>query len=372
MNSDIFQHASLNGKYTITKRLGHGTQAKMFLAQSSSGTQCAIKAYNLSTIPNWKASELMEREIETLRTIDVDHVPHCLDVIEAKDADPAYIFVVQEFVSGASLQDMISNGHRFSMQDILNIMKDLSKILLDISQNYHIVHRDIKPSNIMIDDSGAAWLVDFGSVVKAVKHEGGSTIAGTAGYMSPEQCLGDAVAVSDVYSLGMSIIHLLTGTEPFEFEQENLRPIYHDKLPSNVPAWLVSLLDRMIEPFYMRRATIAEVYKLVSTGSANDVYWSPSSDKQPVKSEDSKHLTSPRPRPHRAPLILRISPELVFIITAQLTTILYLLLIIPRDSILMSLGLYAALIVFAAIFDPRGISSNPFRRISIFMRDDDD
>ncbi len=351
MNSDIFQHPSLIGKYTITQKLGHGTQAKMFLAQSAAGKLCAIKAYNLATIPNWKANELMEREIETLRTLDVEHVPHCLEVIDANASETPYIFVVQEFVSGSSLQDMIGNGHRFSIQDILNIMLDLTKILLTISQNYHIVHRDIKPSNIMIDDTGAAWLVDFGSVVKAVKHEGGSTIAGTAGYMSPEQCLGDAVPVSDVYSLGMSIIHLLTGTEPFEFLQENLRPIYHDKLPTNVPAWLVSLLDRMIEPFYMRRATIAEVYRQVSSKSANDVFWTPTQDKQ----SDHPEASVPA-KLHgdmvQAPLILRISSELVFIITSQLSCLIYMICLIPKDKILVAIGYYVFAILYLAVVLP--------------------
>lgn len=342
MNNETFSHSALRSKYTIQKQLGHGSQGLMYYAVSASGEPCAIKAFNLKTIPNWKANELMMREIDTLRTLDVERVPKCLDVIDASSDPEPYIFVVQQFVDGHSLLDMINNGHRFTIAEILNIMNGISKILLDISQEYHIIHRDIKPSNIMIDSSGAAWLVDFGSVVKTVKHEGGSTIAGTAGYMAPEQALGDAVAVSDIYALGMTVIHIITGCEPYVFEQKNLRPLYKKHIPNNVPYWLVNLLDRMIEPFALRRATIKEVYNLTANGNPNDVPYIYKETKETDAGDIVKPSTSIL---SQVPIWLRPAPELVFIITSQISIILLFFATFPLDRAVRYITVYVMLVL---------------------------
>jgi serine/threonine protein kinase len=331
--------SALSPKYTVEKKLGHGTQGQMFLVHNAQGDRFAVKAYNLQTIPNWKANDLMMREIEVLQTLYVDRVPHCVDVIDASSLPDPYIFVVQAYVDGQSLMDMIVNGHRFTLQEIINITKDIASILDDIEHTAKIIHRDIKPSNIMIDADRRAWLVDFGSVVRSVKHEGGSTIAGTAGYMAPEQCLGDAVPVSDIYGLGMSIIHLLTGMAPFEFEQEKLRPVYRPHLPKKVPAWFIELLDQMIDPFAAKRINAAGVLQCLAKGDPDDVSW------YVVENKRANEAAQMQMRNSKHTLKAKFHPEIVFLVTSQLSFILITLCYIPGRAGYIAILAYAIFVI---------------------------
>jgi serine/threonine protein kinase len=102
---------------------------------------------------------------------------------------------------------------------------DLALALLEVLEYLHerrppVFHRDIKPSNIVLRPSGAA-LVDFGGVGQGGPAvQGGSTVSGTFGYMAPEQLLGQVSPASDLYFLGATLLHVLTGREPTEFSFE--------------------------------------------------------------------------------------------------------------------------------------------------------
>ena len=338
-NHDLIQHPALCAKYTVEKKLGHGTQGQMYLVRRASGERFAVKAYNLKTIPNWKASDLMTREIEVLQTLYVDRVPRCVDVIDASTSEMPYIFVVQEYVEGETLLDMINNGHRFSITDIIRITKDIARVLNDIGHTAKIIHRDVKPSNIMIDHEGRAWLVDFGSVVRHVKHEGGSTIAGTAGYMAPEQAIGDALPVSDIFGLGMSLIHLLTGIAPYNLDQQSLRPVFRPHLPQHIPAWFVDLIDQMIEPFAARRITAEQVLFTLKKGNPDDISWY-ILETEPLP--ELKGDVSPKKFS-----LMSIPPEAVFICISQSSIILLLFILAPSTTaFLIMLALYAVMIIF--------------------------
>ena len=335
-NYDLIQHPALCAKYTVEKKLGKGTQGQMYLVRRASGERFAVKAYNLKKIPNWKASDLMAREIEVLQKLDVDRVPRCVDVIDASTTDMPYIFVVQEYVEGETLLNMINNGHRFSITDTIRITKDITTILYDIGQTAKIIHRDIKPSNIMIDNEGRAWLVDFGSVVQHLKHEGGSTIAGTAGYMSPEQCIGNALPVSDIFGLGMSLIHLFTGLEPYKLEQEHLRTNFRPHLPQHIPAWFVYLIDRMTDPSAATRITAEQVLPILAQGNPDDISWYDLEKKQLAKAKKKFLLKN---------TLRNIHPEAMFLFTSQASLII-LVAIITLDK-----EAFYSILLFYAFFN---------------------
>ena len=340
-NHNLIQHPALCAKYTVEKKLGQGTQGQMYLVRRASGERFAVKAYNLKTIPNWKANDLMVREIEVLQKLDVDRVPRCVDVIDASTSEIPYIFIVQEYVDGDSLLEMINNGHRFSITDIIRITKDIATILDDIGHTAKIIHRDIKPSNIMIDHKGRAWLVDFGSVVRNPKHEGGSTLAGTAGYMSPEQCIGDALPVSDIFALGMSLIHLLTGIEPYKMDLEHLRPNFRPHLPRHIPAWFVDLINRMIDPSAATRITAEQILPILDHGNPDDISWfdlekkhrfylkmkrrsAPEKKWQTKATNDVRDIQNIR---KKTSLLMNIHPEAMFLFTSQISIIILMLII---------------------------------------------
>ena len=112
-----------------------------------------------------------------------------------------------------------------------------------------IIHRDIKPGNILIDTTSEPYqvsIIDFGTVAAARQKTNASTFAGTAGYSAPEQLFGKASPTSDLYGLGASMMHLVTGTAPYEMELNGLEPCFEKYLPDNISPWLVQLLRDMV------------------------------------------------------------------------------------------------------------------------------
>ena len=113
-----------------------------------------------------------------------------------------------------------------SSEVIQKIGRQLLEVLTYLGQrNPPVVHRDIKPANIMIDDALTVKLVDFGAAKdKMSSHTAlGSTIVGTYGYMAPEQFQGQACPQSDIYAVGATLIHCLTGTSPSDLPHTRMR-----------------------------------------------------------------------------------------------------------------------------------------------------
>ncbi|GET37877.1 CHASE2 domain-containing protein [Microseira wollei] len=125
--------------------------------------------------------------------------------------------LLMEKVEGINLEQWLQANQILSEQIALDWLKQLVKTLAKLHKK-ELVHRDIKPSNIMLKPDECLVLIDFGSV--AVQ-ETASTQIGTNGYTAPEQYQGQAVRQSDFYSLGRTFVHLLTGTPPLEFSQDN-------------------------------------------------------------------------------------------------------------------------------------------------------
>jgi hypothetical protein len=123
--------------------------------------------------------------------------------------------------------------------------------LLDVLEYLHgldppVIHRDIKPANIIVTADGTPRLVDFGAVQAEILDEtGGSTIVGTAGYVSPEQLMGRAEPASDLYALGVTLVHLLTGVPPTELPTNGFELELNDKLSTSPElAYIVGRMTR--------------------------------------------------------------------------------------------------------------------------------
>jgi len=132
------------------------------------------------------------------------------------------------------------------------------------------VHRDIKPANIVMDDEGSLFVVDFGSVRALSKAGGGSTVAGTFGYMAPEQLQGTATAASDIYGLGMTLVHLLTGVPPEELPKVRLEPDYSDyvspskKFDATLRGMIAAVPDDRLQTAAAVRDSLAETALVVA------------------------------------------------------------------------------------------------------------
>ena len=179
------------GRYDVLECMGQGSQGEVYRARRrTDGAEVAIKVMHIKSVKNWKMYELFHREAKVLSAIDIEGVAKFYEAIEdLESADPVSV-IVQQFVDGHALSEFIKAHHRFLLCDIADILIQLTKILERLHHsNPPIIHRDIKPSNIMLEDlprGYRVWLIDFGAVANPQVKDGGSTVAGTYGYMAPE------------------------------------------------------------------------------------------------------------------------------------------------------------------------------------------
>ena len=253
LRSRLDSEGIIGGKYCLLQEIGHGAQGKIFKARRmADDAVVVVKQLNISSIKTWKEYELFNREAEVLRTLDIDGVAKFYDAFECLDDDPPCSYIVQEFIPGVPLQKMLNDGHRFSVDDVYDIIIQTLTILDKL--HHHdppVIHRDIKPSNLMMTPgSGERFnvtIIDFGAVANPQIQSGGSTVAGTYGYMPPEQLTGNPVPASDVYAAAALAVQLFSGISPGEIEVKDFRLIF-EPLMQDKPHELVSLLRQMLEP----------------------------------------------------------------------------------------------------------------------------
>ena len=184
-----------------------------------------------------------------------------------------YQYLVQEFIEGENLQQELVRNGPFSANQILSLLNDLLPVLQFVHSR-SVIHRDIKPPNIIrrrfsqtpINYSyptltGELVLVDFGAakLVEGLRETG--TVIGSPEFVAPEQIRGQAVYASDLYSLGVTCIYLLTQISPFDLFDINQDVwVWRDFLKVQIDPKLSRILDKMIEPSLSRRyKSVAEI-----------------------------------------------------------------------------------------------------------------
>ncbi|MBR4984557.1 MAG: serine/threonine protein kinase [Proteobacteria bacterium] len=246
--------SELAGKYRFVRELGHGTQGHVYEAQRvSDGHLVAIKQLRIDSVQTWKEYDLFMREAHALQSLNYKGIATFYEALEFLDIEHPAAYIVQEYIDGRSLGEMMKNGYRFSMQRIFEIVVRMLTLLKQLHQNVPpVIHRDIKPSNILFrpqenGDDFDLFLIDFGAVANPQIQTGGSTVAGTFGYMPPEQLMGKPVPGSDIYALAAMVAYMLSGVEPGEMQVTDFRLIIDPHL-ENVPQAVVAVLRQMLTP----------------------------------------------------------------------------------------------------------------------------
>jgi serine/threonine protein kinase len=246
------EHRRLKEDYEIVRSLGRGSQGESLLVRPpDSERQLVAKSLWLGPIDDWKTVELFERSADLLQQIDHPGVPSYVDHLvggEDKHGTPETV-LIREYVEGKSLLDHLEEGWRPTEEELL----ELADQLLDILAHLHersppIVHRDIKPANIIRSPDGERFhLVDFGTAQARVLDEvGGSTMAGTTGYVPFEQLSGRAGPASDLFALGQTLIHAASHTHPSELPSTDFRVDFRDHVDLSTP--LSELLWDLTQP----------------------------------------------------------------------------------------------------------------------------
>jgi serine/threonine protein kinase len=242
----------LKDRYELIRPLGEGGFATTYLATDhSTGRNCVIKELSWAKVDDWKFIELFEREARVLANLNHPQIPAFIEFFTEPASDGNRIFLVQEFIDGSNLRDLVQSGKHFSQREVIEIGLQVSRILEYLhSLSPPIIHRDIKPSNILIDSKGIVHLVDFGAVRDKIlnnqKTEGGNfTVVGTYGFMPFEQFQGRAIPASDIYSLGATLVYLLSHKEPHEIESIESHLEFENHV--SVSTDFVAVLRKMLE-----------------------------------------------------------------------------------------------------------------------------
>jgi WD40 repeat protein len=252
----------LQERYRTLQLIGQGGFGRTFLAVDESQPtkpRCVIKQFFPQTANRQKAAQLFEQEATRLETLgNHPQIPQFLAHFEQDN----YQYLIQEFIEGLNLDQVLRAEGAFSEEQIRDLLNSLLPVIEYIhSQN--VIHRDIKPENIIrcALKEGNKWvLVDFG----AAKYATGTalartgTVIGSAGYAAPEQTGGKAVFSSDLYSLGVTCLHLLTETAPFDlYSFSEATWVWRDYLRHPVSYQLGRVLDKMVEMATSRRFQLA-------------------------------------------------------------------------------------------------------------------
>ncbi|MGJ5630334.1 serine/threonine protein kinase [Nostoc sp. CALU 1950] len=254
----------LSDRYEVQQLLGKKAGRRTLLARDLQTQELVvIKLLSFGSDFEWDSLKLFEREAETLKNLAHPSIPGYLNYFEVNLPTIKGFALVQTYIPAQTLEQCLQTGRTFTEAEVKYIAKALLEILVYLHGLYPpVIHRDIKPSNILLGDRsgnsiGQVYLVDFGSVQTVLATETGTrTVVGTYGYMPPEQFGGRTVAASDLYSLGATLIYLVTGNHPADLPQKDFR-IQFEQLANLSPS-LTSWLNWMIEPSLERRLSSAE------------------------------------------------------------------------------------------------------------------
>lgn len=247
-------------RYQRLRLLGQGGFGQTWLVYDKEGDrEVVLKQLDMRRAQDWKSVELFEREAQVLRGLHHEAIPKYLGDFRLETEGRMELFLVQELARGQDLRAWIEElGWRPTTDEIIALTAQLLKVLIYLHALVPpVIHRDLKPQNIMRDAQGRISLVDFGSVKASWQELGrGSTVAGTFGYMAPEQLRGVGVAQTDLYGVGTTLLYLITRQDPSQLPSKGLNIDFRavTQLPEPLAAWL----DRCLEADYERRFPSAQ------------------------------------------------------------------------------------------------------------------
>ncbi|HEY9602635.1 MAG TPA: serine/threonine-protein kinase [Allocoleopsis sp.] len=237
-------------RYRILDILGQGGIGITYKAEDLKSSQkVALKVMSLRRTDDDKVMELFEREARILAQLNHSAIPHYIDYFQINKRRNQFFYLVQQLAEGKSLAEMVEKGWHPDEGEVRLIATQILEILVYLQQlTPPVIHRDIKPQNIVCRDDRRVFLVDFGAV-QDVYHNtltAGSTVAGTYGYMAPEQFRGRTMLATDLYGLGVTLIFLLTQKSPVDLPKRKLKIEFRSQV--RITKQFALWLKRMIEP----------------------------------------------------------------------------------------------------------------------------
>ena len=205
----------IDGKYEILKEIGRGGMSYVYLANDTHlNRNWAVK--EVKKKGSGKNDEIVVNsllaEANMVKRLDHPALPRIVDIID----DGSTIYIIMDFIEGESLDKILKAEGPQSEKTVINCAMQICDVFNYLhSQKPPIIYRDMKPANLMLKPNGNISIIDFG-IAREYKEQNlaDTTVLGTKGYAPPEQYSGQTDARSDIFALGMTMHHLLTGVDP--------------------------------------------------------------------------------------------------------------------------------------------------------------
>lgn len=238
------------GGYRVLQVLAQGPHGRLYLAEDEEGRRVALKELLFALLPSMQQLDAFEREAALLRELRHPNIPRFVRGFTEGSGVHTRMYLAQEYVPGESLARELER-RSFSEEEV----RAIAEQMLGVLEYLHwlspkVLHRDIKPANIVRGEDGRWVLVDFGAarnLAGAQTHR--ATLVGTFGYMPPEQLGGTVDERSDLYALGATLIHLLSGKAPETMMGPGLMLDFqrHVDISANMEQFLSRLVARVPE-----------------------------------------------------------------------------------------------------------------------------
>ncbi|MFZ0062447.1 MAG: serine/threonine-protein kinase [Pyrinomonadaceae bacterium] len=239
----------LTERYRIVSLVGRGGMGEVYRAEDLKLKQIVALKFLPETIAlDGGALARFHNEVRITRQISHSNVCRVYDIGEAQGRH----FLSMEFIDGEDLSSLLRRIGRLPGDKAIEIARQVCAGLAAAHDN-GVLHRDLKPANVMIDGRGKARITDFGVAVVAAELSGHEAVAGTPGYMAPEQLTGrDVTERSDIYALGLLLYELFTGKRVFETKNLNdLIRLQQQSTPTS-PSSHIQDIDPLVERVILR------------------------------------------------------------------------------------------------------------------------
>ena len=226
----IMKGQKIKDRYQIIKSIGEGGMANVYLAYDTIlDRDVAVKVLRGDLADDEKFVRRFQRE--ALSASSLSH-PNIVEVYDVGDDNGQY-FIVMEYIDGKTLKELLKKRGKLTVSEVVDIMSQIADGL-SVAHDSYIIHRDIKPQNIMILENGLVKITDFGiaMAMNATQLTQTNSVMGSVHYLPPEQASGKGSTLkSDIYSMGILMYELLSGTLPYRGDNAVEIALKHLKEP---------------------------------------------------------------------------------------------------------------------------------------------
>lgn len=270
----------LGNRYELLEKIGEGGMSEVFKARCNKLNRfVAVKILKKEFCNNPEIVEKFKGEATAIAALSDNNIVNILDVGTQEDIN----YIVMEYVKGKTLKDVIKQVGKMNYETGISVAIQIARAL-DCAHRNKIIHRDVKPQNILVTEDGVMKVTDFGIAKSSTSSTitNTSTIMGSAHYLSPEQAKGSFIDCrTDLYSLGVVLYEMVTGTVPFQADSAVTIALKHiqeevvppKKLNSKIPDSLNKLILKAMEKepskrYQSAKEMIADLQKIKDNPNA--------------------------------------------------------------------------------------------------------